>query len=443
MRRLLPFPISHFPFPVVTRFAYTLALYALLPGALWHLAWRARREPAYLRDVPERFGYYRQAQPAEPVIWLHAVSVGEAHAAAPLIRALQENHPDHRVVLTHTTPTGRDAARALFGEGVLRCYLPYDFPGAVARFLAHFRPRVGILMETEIWPNLIHACHARDVPLYLVNARLSEKSWRRYRRFRRLTRATLHQLAGIAAQGADDAQRLRELGASTVRVAGNLKFDVAAPAHQVELGRHWRATWGARPVLLAASTRAGEEALLLDALARIAIPELLLVIVPRHPQRFDEVAALIERSGFRGSRRTAGVAPDARIQVLLGDSMGEMFAYYAACDVAFIGGSLLPFGAHNLIEACAVGKPVLLGPSTYNFGEAAAGAIAAGAALQVKDADHLMEEAQRVLRGPAIAARMAEAARAFSQTHQGATRRVLEMLNWETGNRKWGIGNGE
>ena len=439
MRRLVPLPISHFPFPVVTRFAYTLALYALLPGALWHLAWRARREPAYLRNLPERFGYYPQKRSAGPVIWLHAVSVGETHAAAPLIRALQESRPDHCVVLTHTTPTGRDAARALFGEDVLCCYLPYDFPGAVGRFLAHFRPRVGILMETEIWPNLIHVCHARGVPVYLVNARLSENSWRRYRRFRGLTHATLRQLAGIAAQSADDAHRLRELGAATVGVAGNLKYDVAVPAHQVELGRSWRAAWGARPVLLAASTRAGEEALLLDALARIATPDMLLVIVPRHPQRFDEVAALIERRGFRVSRRTAGVAVDARIQVLLGDSMGEMFAYYSACDVAFIGGSLLPFGSHNLIEACAAGKPVLLGPSTYNFEEAAARAIAAGAALHVKDAHQLMEEAQRLLSGPDIAARMAEAARAFSRTHQGATQRVLEMLKWETGKRE--IGN--
>jgi 3-deoxy-D-manno-octulosonic-acid transferase len=414
----------------VRRFAYTLALYTLLPGALGHLALRARREPAYLRHVPERFGYYRQQRPAEPTIWLHAVSVGETHAAVPLIRTLQESHPDHRVVLTHTTPTGRAAARVLFGEAVLRCYLPYDFPGAVARFLRYFRPRVGILMETEIWPNLIHACHARGVPLYLVNARLSEKSWKRYRRFRQFTHTALRELAGIAAQGPDDARRLRELGASTVGVAGNLKFDVAVPAEQVEMGRSWRAGWGTRPVLLAASTRAGEEAHLLDAMARYPIPDLLLVIVPRHPQRFHEVAALIERSGFRVRRRTAGVALDAHTQVLLGDSMGEMFAYYAACDVAFIGGSLMPLGAHNLIEACAVGKPVLLGPSTYNFEEAAAGAIAAGAALRVNDADRLMHETRRLLSDPASAERMAEAARVFSRAHQGATRRVLEMLRW-------------
>ena len=418
------------PIDILMRLAYTLALYALLPGALWHLVWRARREPAYLRNIPERFGYYRYRRSLEPVIWVHAVSVGETHAAAPLIRALQESRPDHRILLTHTTPTGRDAAAALFGDSVLSCYLPYDFPGAMARFLDHFRPRVGALMETEIWPNLIHACRARETPLYLVNARLSEKSWGRYRWLRRLARSTLSELAGIAAQGADDARRLRALGAAAVMVAGNLKFDVTVPAVQVELGRSWRAACGTRAVLLAASTRAGEEALLLDAMARTAIPNLLLVIVPRHPQRFDEVAALIERHGFRSRRRTAGLVADAGVQVLLGDSMGEMFAYYTACDVAFVGGSLLPFGAQNLIEACAVGRPVLVGPSIYNFEEAAAGAIAAGAALQVKDAAQLMQEAQRLLSDRGSAARMAEAGRAFSRAHQGATRRVLEMLRW-------------
>ena len=415
---------------MLMRLAYTLALYALLPGALGHLALRAWRQPDYLRNVSERFGYYGQERTAKPVIWLHAVSVGETRAAAPLIHALRESHPGHRIVLTHTTPTGRDAAQALFGEGVLSCYLPYDFPGAAARFLRYFQPQVGILMETEIWPNLIHACHVRGVPLYLVSARLSKRSWKRYRWLPQLTRSALSELSGIAAQGPDDARRLRELGASEVTVAGNLKFDVAVPAAQVAMGGSWRAAWGTRPVLLAASTRAGEEALLLDALARALIPDLLLVIVPRHPQRFDEVAALIERGGFRARRRTAGTALDAGVQVLLGDTMGEMFAYYAACDVAFIGGSLMPFGAHNLIEACAVGKPVLLGPSTYNFEEAAAGAIAAGAALQVKDAEELMREAQRLLRDPGVTARMAEAARTFSRGHQGATQRVLETLRW-------------
>ena len=412
------------------RFAYTVLICALLPMALWHLVWRARRQPQYLRDVPERFGYYRQEPPAEPVIWVHAVSVGETRAAEPLIRALQVRHPGYRVVLTHMTPTGRETRIDAASGGVLRCYLPYDFPGAVARFLERFQPRVGVLMETEIWPNLIHACRARGVPLYLVNARLSEKSWARYRRFGALARASLRELAGIVAQGEHDALRLRELGAPAVAVAGNLKFDVAVPVNQLELGTTWRATWGARPVLLAASTRDGEEALVLDAMARLEVPELLFVIVPRHPQRFDEVAALIEQRGWRFQRRSAGGAVDPQTRVLLGDSMGEMFAYYAACDVAFIGGSLLPYGAQNVIEACAVGRAVLVGPSTYNFVDAVQGALACGAALQIRDADELMRAAQRLLLDREAAKRMGEAGLAFCRAHRGATERVLRLIRW-------------
>jgi len=412
------------------RFIYTLLVYALLPRALWHLLWRARRQPAYLEHIPERFGYYRQ--PAEqPLIWVHAVSVGETRAAEPLIRALQREYPQHRILLTHMTPTGREAGEALYGDTVLRCYLPYDYPGAVAHFLDHFRPRVGVLMETEVWSNLIHACRERRIPLYLVNARLSEKSFEKYRRFAELTRASLGELTAVAAQTADDAQRLAALGAENAVIAGNLKFDIELPVAQLKLGEAWRRRYGeSRPVLLAASTRDGEEDLLLSRLGALEAPFALLVIVPRHPQRFDAVAALIERHGIRYQRRSREepVAPDTR--VVLGDSMGEMFAYYAACDVAFIGGSLLPFGGQNLIEACAAGKPVLFGPHTYNFAEAAEGAIAAGAALRVADADELMRKAQQLLTDAGAAARMGEAGRAFGKAHQGATRRVMELIRW-------------
>lgn len=412
------------------RFAYTLLLYALLPGALWHLLWRARRQPDYLRHIPERFGYYRSARSTQPVIWLHAVSVGETRAAAPLIHALRSRHPDHRFVVTHMTPTGRATSSALFDSNVSTCYLPYDFPGAVARFLERLRPRVGVLMETEIWPNLINACCERRVPLYLVNARLSEKSWARYRRFPDLARDSLRKFAAVAAQGEDDARRLRALGATAVCVAGNLKFDVEVPAEQVAMGRAWRTACGSRPVLLAASTRDGEEALLLEALATLDMPELLLVIVPRHPQRFDEVAALMDRCGWRYQRRSAGFAVERDTRIILGDSMGEMPAYYAACDVAFIGGSLLAYGAQNLIEACAVGKPVLVGPSIYNFADAVEGAVAAGAALRVNDAAELMRVAQRLLVEPEARGRMRNAALDFCRAHQGATQRLLDLIRW-------------
>ncbi|HKU70754.1 MAG TPA: lipid IV(A) 3-deoxy-D-manno-octulosonic acid transferase [Burkholderiales bacterium] len=412
----------------MARFMYSVVLYLLLPFVLLRLLWRARRQRGYLAHVGERFGYY--ARPAGgQVIWVHAVSVGETRAAEPLIRTLREKYPQDRVLLTNMTPTGRETAEALFGADVVNAYLPYDHPGAVKRFLNHFQPRIGLLMETEIWPNLIQACRVSGLPIYLVNARLSEKSFARYRRFPSLSRETISGLTAIAAQSEDDARRLAALGAASMQVTGSIKFDVSPPPAQLERGRLWRGEFGAeRPVLLAASTREGEEALLFEVLARIEVPELLTVVVPRHPQRFDEVAHMLQARGVAFQRRSDGTAVSASTRVLLGDSMGEMFAYYAASDVVFVGGSLLPFGSHNLIEPCAAGKPVLVGPSTYNFSEAAELAVQAGAAIQVPDAATLAQEAGRLLRDAAAAERMSRAALAFANTHRGATAKVMEML---------------
>ena len=415
---------------IKSRLGYTLLLYALLPQALLHLLWRALRQRAYLEHIPERFGRYTVAT-GQPLVWVHAVSVGETRAAEPLIDALQRKYPQHRILLTHMTPTGREAGVTLFGDRVQRCYLPYDFPFAVERFLDHFKPACGILLETEIWPNLIHACRARNVPIYLVNARLSEKSSRGYRRFGALAAESLRQLTGIAAQGSVDADRLAELGAATVQVTGNLKFDIAPDPAMVARGNGWREAYGlSRPVLLAASTREGEEALLLQALQGVDIPRLLTVIVPRHPQRFGEVAALLERMGIFYQRRSANQPIAAGTQVVLGDSMGEMSAYYAACDVAIIGGSLLPFGAQNLIEACAVGRPVIIGPHIYNFAEATQLALEAGAAVQVDDARGAIAVARELLRDPARAQRMAQAGIEFTRRHQGATGKILGLLKF-------------
>ena len=409
------------------RLAYSALVYALLPAALVRLYWRARREPGYHAHVAERFGYYPGGKPAAPIIWLHAVSVGETRAAEPLVRALAREYPGHTVLITHMTPTGRATGETLFGPTVLRAYLPYDFPGGVARFLEHYRPRAGILLETEIWPNLVQACKARGIPLYLVNARLSAKSSRGYARFASLVREAFGSLTAVAAQAEDDAQRLRALGARRVEVTGNLKFDVTIPPGQLELGRQWRTRYGPRPVLLAASTRDGEEALLLDA-ARLLPPEALLVIVPRHPQRFDAVAQLIDNRGFRFQRRSREEPPGPDTRVILGDSMGEMAAYYASCDLALIGGSLLPFGAHNLIEACAIGKPLLLGPHTYNFAEAAEQAVEVGAALRVESAEHFAAVAADLLGNPAALSRMGQRGLAWSRVHQGATGRVMAIV---------------
>ncbi|MEW6163742.1 MAG: lipid IV(A) 3-deoxy-D-manno-octulosonic acid transferase [Pseudomonadota bacterium] len=415
---------------------YTLAIHALLPWAVLHLLWRARRQPEYLRHWTERFGLHAGTPPPAPLIWIHAVSVGETRAAQPLVAALRARHPDHRILFTHMTPTGRATSEALFGDTVERIYLPYDTPWAMRRFLEHFRPTLGLIMETELWPNLIAACRTQGIPLLLVNARLSEKSARRYRRFPALARTALADLSAIAAIAAEDAQRLRSLGAGEVAVFGSMKFDIDPPVAQLELGRTFRARIGARSVFLCASTREGEEALLLDAwqkkvsaggtAAQSAAP--LLVLVPRHPQRFDAVAKLVETRGLALQRRSDDAPLAAATQVWLGDSMGEMFAYYAMTDVACIGGSLLDFGSQNLIEPCAVGVPVIVGPSTFNFAEVARAALEAGAACQVPDAETAVAEALGLLEDAARRQAMAVAGREFSARHRGATQRTLALI---------------
>ena len=411
------------------RFLYSLLLYVAAPVLLLRLCWRGRKQSGYLKHVPERFGFYGDAG-KDRFIWVHAVSVGETRAVEPLVRALQARHPQHRILLTHMTPTGRETGAALFGDSVTQCYLPYDYPGATKRFLSHFRPEAGLLMETEVWPNLIAAGMACDVPLHLINARLSERSLRGYQRVGALACDAMRGFRVIAAQTDADASRLRALGAESVVVTGNLKFDVDAPPAQIAQGEAIRRMIGARPVLLAASTREGEEALLLDAVRRQGLDGALLVIVPRHPQRFAAVAAMVSASGLRYRQRSAGDMVDTATEILLGDTMGEMFTYYAACDVVLMGGSFLPYGAHSLIEPCTVGKPVIIGPSTYNFAEAAAEAVTAGAALSVEDADRALALALVLAEDSGRRQRIGQAARTFTASHRGAARRVLELIRF-------------
>jgi 3-deoxy-D-manno-octulosonic-acid transferase len=409
------------------RRAYTLLLYPLLPVVLIRLGWRSRREPGYRRNIAERFGRYG-LPPLTDCIWIHAVSVGETRAAQPIVERLRARYPSKPIVMTHMTPTGRAAGEQLYGDRLLRCYLPYDFPGAVGRFLDHFQPSLGLIMETEIWINTMHACHTRDIPIYLVNARLSDKSYRRYLRIAKFLHEALNKFAGIAAQAERDADHFRALGANNVCVIGNIKFDITPDPVMVERGLKWRQAWSVRPVFLAASTREGEETMLLDVLDRIGVPNLLTIIVPRHPHRFDRVGELLERRGISFVRRTSGSMPTAQTRVLLGDSLGELVAYYAASDVAFIGGSLRPLGAHNLLEACTVGKPVVIGPSVFNFREATELGIEAGAVLQVSDAITLANETRRLLNDPARARKMGEAAAKFARSHRGAIDRLFELI---------------
>lgn len=507
------------------RLLYSLAWLLALPLVAARLWWRGRKEPGYRQHWRERFGMYAGAGAAQlssapggvagvdtaagtenaagrhQLIWLHAVSVGETRAAEPLLTALLAAYPQASILLTHMTPTGRETGRTQFarhGARVLQSYLPYDLVWLVQRFLRHFKPVACILMETEVWPNLLCACERAGVPVALVNARLSERSMRRGQKMGSLMLGAARRITLVAAQTQQDAERIRALGAPHVTVTGSIKFDVAIPPAMLELGQRLRQWIGDRPVLLCASTREGEEALLLPelkALLQVAPPadgdavslppasqssaassspaslssatssplasqssdslsdfasqsslapsalslssslSPLLLLVPRHPQRFDEVAHLVAAHGLTMLRRSAitaeswqqGTMPSG-VQVLLGDSMGEMFAYCAACDVAFIGGSLLPLGGQNLIEACALGKPVLIGPHTFNFLEVTELALAAGAAQRVASPAELVQAAAALLNDAATCRTMGAAALEFAVQHRGATARTLALL---------------
>jgi 3-deoxy-D-manno-octulosonic-acid transferase len=412
------------------RALYTLAWYLLLPLLPLRLWWRGRREPGYREHVGERFGRY-QGTPRQAVLWVHAVSLGETRAAVPLIARLQRAHPDATVLLTHMTATGRAAGRELFGDGVVQAWLPYDVPFAVRAFLAHFRPRAGLIMETELWPNLVALARQAEVPIYLVNARMSARSARGYARVPALSRPMLAALSGVAAQTQVDANRLAALGAPSPVVTGNLKFDAGAPDAADALGREFRVRFGAaRPVWVAASTRDGEEAMLLDALATRRLPPgALTVIVPRHPQRFAVVAELLRQRGIPFVRRSSNAPVPADIDIVLGDSMGELAGYFAAADVAFVGGSLLPWGGQNLIEPISMGRPTLIGPHMFNFAEATAGAIAAGAAIEVPDAPALVGAVAGLLEDASRCATMRVNALAFHTAHRGAADRLWAWLS--------------
>lgn len=413
----------------MNRFFYSILLYLVLPFVPLKLLLRGIKQPEYRQHWRERFGFYQSIR-SKPVIWLHCVSVGETRAAAPLVHALLNQYPHHQILLTHTTPTGRATSEQLFGDKVQRVYLPYDLPFAVKRFLRYFNPMVGVLMETELWFNLIAGCKQQNIPLLLVNARLSEKSAQGYSKLGHLVNTGLQSLSAIAAQTEQDAARLTALGANNVQVAGNLKFDVIPPADVQQQGWQMRNLWGEnRPVFLAASTREGEEAIIIEAITAAKMPNLLTVIVPRHPQRFNEVEALMQQCGLRYQKRsTLKQTADDETQWVLGDSMGELFTYYASADICLVGGSLLPFGGQNLIEAMRMGKPVLIGEHTYNFKEVSALAVAQCAAWRVADAESLTKAIQSLVATPHQQAEMGAKGLALCQASQGATARTLKLI---------------
>ena len=411
---------------ILQRALYQSLLYLALPVIPLRLLIRGLRERGYWRHLPERFGV--SGPLPRDAVWIHAVSVGEARAAAPLVERLLARPAPPPILMTCMTPAGRATLEHLFGARATVRYLPYDYGFAVRRFVRAARPQLGVIMETELWPNLVRACRRAGFPMYLVNARLSARSARGYQRAAALTLATLDGFEAIAAQTQADGRRFMELGARRVKVTGNLKFDVDPPAEQAALGAAFRERMGSRPVWLVASTRDGEERRVLDAFVGLPPGDVLLVLVPRHPQRFDEVAALVKSAGLSLQRRSRGETVHGATQVWLGDSMGEMFAYYAAADCALIGGSLLPYGGQNLIEACAMGCPVIVGPHTENFEQAARDAIAQGAALRVRDAAGWRDAALRLTHDAAARQAMAAAGKAFSTAHRGAADQVFEML---------------
>jgi 3-deoxy-D-manno-octulosonic-acid transferase len=411
---------------------YSLLVYCAAPFAFAVVLWRGLRDRGYWQGLRERFGGGLH-EPTAAAIWLHAVSLGEMSAAAPLVRALRLRYPQNPLVLTTATPTGRARARGLFGDTVDVRFLPYDTPGAVARFLDGIRPRVAIIMETELWPNLYDACERRGVPLVLASARLSAKSVARYRRFGSLFRRIFSAISLIAAQTREDAERFVAIGAQSARthVVGNIKFDMEPGAGVIDQGRALRASFGsARPTWIAGSTHAGEEEQVLAAHAELQAdrPDALLLLVPRHPDRFDGVADLLSRRGLRCTRRSSGMAPDSGIAVVLVDTVGELAALYAAADAAFVGGSLVPIGGHNLLEPAALGLPVLTGPSQFNAKDIARLLIQQGAALQVADARELAAALIRLLADPAERQRMGTIGRHIVESNRGSVARLLEFI---------------
>jgi 3-deoxy-D-manno-octulosonic-acid transferase len=414
----------------LARAGYSTLLAALAP--LFTLRWwlRGRVEPNYRVRITERFGHYPGVA-SNGWLWVHAVSLGETRAASALIDALRAQHPGMRLLLTHGTATGREAGQALLHSGDQQTWLPYDTPGAVDRFFSHFRPATGVLMETEVWPNLLLAARARGVPMVLANARLSAKSLNKGRRFAALLGPAIRSLSLVLAQTQDDAARLREAGASAVQVCGNLKFDLTPDARQLAQGAAWRELLN-REVVLAAITREGEEGPLLAAWTRHGASGALLLIVPRHPQRFDEIAAMVQDAGLTLARRSdwsETPTPQAlHAQVWLGDSMREMALYYATAHVALLGGSFAPLGGHNLIEAAACGCPLVMGPSTFNFSQAADLSLAAGASVRVSNIEAGVVEAVALLREPARLALLSTNAVRFAVQHRGAAERMARYI---------------
>lgn len=422
------------------RFLYTFAMYLATPVIVWRLAARGLRYRGYFRRWRERFGSFPDPG-IHGCVWVHAVSVGEVNAAQPLIEALRRRYAPRPMVVTTVTPTGSERVRKLFGNDVFHVYLPYDLPHAVRRFLDRVQPALAVIMETEIWPNLFHQCGQRGIPLAVVNARLSERSLRGYRPIRPLVREALRNVTLVAAQSHADARRYRALGADAARVhvSGNLKYDTPLPEGARRSGAALRARWGeSRPAWIAASTHEGEELAVFEAhLAVLArIPDALLLIAARHPERFRAVEHAARNLGFQVATHSArDVAADTQCLVI--DAMGVLMRYFAATDLAFVAGSLVPIGGHNVLEPAALATPVLVGPYTFNFEEITRALIEAGGARRVGSARELGAAVQELLRNPARLAKMGAAAHDVCARERGAVRRTMVLLGRAFARARW------
>ncbi len=416
------------------RLLYSAFFYCLIPLLLLRMLLRSRKAPAYRDRLAERFAVFddEELYDGKPVIWVHAVSVGETLAAAPLIESLLQRFADHRLVVTTTTPTGSERVHSLFGKRVFHVYAPWDLPGATRRFLNSVQPRLLLLMETELWPNMIAQTAATGCAIVLANARMSQRSASGYARVAALTRPMLAKLAAVASQSQDDADRLVALGLpeSRVEVTGSIKFDLEIDNRLRELAGELRQACGNRPVIVVASTHPGEDEQALEAFAKVRVdhPETLLVLVPRHPERFDSVYKLCREAGFSVVRRSSGADPDAETDIFLGDTMGELLLILGMADVAVVGGSLVEHGGHNVLEPAAWGAPVVTGPHMFNFAEISAKLVAAGAMIQLESPSQLADCLNGLLGDPARCRRMGEAALAELDANRGAQDRVLEIV---------------
>lgn len=418
------------------RYIYSLFFYLLLPFLPLRLLWRGRKNPDYRLRWGERFGFYENQSRLTNSIWIHAVSVGEAIAALPLVKELKIKYPTLPIVFTTMTPTGRERVQKALGDQVLQLYVPYDYPQAVKRFLNHIQPKLVLILETELWPNILHYCAQRKIPTYLINARIADKSFRGYYKIRFFVRKMLACFTLIMAQSKKDYEYLIKLGANPkhLQMLGNIKFDITIADEILEQGKQLRQQLGAeRPILIAASTHQGEEEKILVAFKKIlaTTPSALLIIAPRHPERFDEVASLCQQTGFNVVRYSREEKCAANTNIFVADVMGKLLSFYAASDLAFVGGSLVPVGGHNLLEPAALGIPVISGQYLGNFTEISQLLNSANALFTVKDENEFAEKALLLLQNKELCQQYGNAAKNVVEQNKGVLQNILSIIEQE------------